>query len=244
MVSSDWHCSISSPPTTTKRGEENDTKPSLHPSLDITIQNSTVDRPSCSTWISTWTPKQKRLYHRLLSGFKKRTNGERIRFMTLTTSDYCDYYSLGKHWSALQMRIIRRFKRFRYIKIMTCEGYGVLHIVFDGTYIPQKWLSTAWREIHDSPIVDIRSLPRTDNKRLARYLISHYLTKQSYMRMSWSWSWVYRGFVSRWNSLKQHYKDHALMMWQRHLDGNDIHNSDFILYSDGRITSIEQVTLA
>ena len=35
------------------------------------------------------------------------------------------------------------------------------YIVFRGKYIPQKWLSEQWADIHKSPIVDIRSLRET-----------------------------------------------------------------------------------
>jgi len=50
-----------------------------------------------------------------------------------------------------------------------------------------------WNEIHGAKIVDIRKV--RGEKRIARYLISNYLVNQTFVRMSWSWGWVFRGFV-------------------------------------------------
>jgi len=83
-----------------------------------------------------------------------------------------------------------------YMKFKTNEGYGVLHVIFVGAFIPQQWLSRNWNEIHGAKIVDVREV--RGEKRLARYLISNYLVTQTFVRMSWSWGWVFRGFVSMW----------------------------------------------
>lgn len=242
MVSSEQSVApVSSPSVLIQNGGKSETNSS---SLDNSLRNSTVAHNTAFR-TQTWTTKQKRFYHRLLSGMKRRTNGEKLRLLTLTTSSTASKYKLGQHWSALQMRIKRRYPTFNYIKIITNEGNGVIHCIYDGSYIPQKWLSNAWEDVHDSKIVDIRLLrSRTDHKRLSRYLVSHYLADHSYIRMSWSWDWVYRGFVSRWYLLKQHYKDSALKMWDAHLHGNEISNGVFTLYPDGSLASVEQLTLA
>jgi hypothetical protein len=146
---------------------------------------------------SEWSIKQKRGYQRLLSGLTRaKTLGKKVRFMTLTSSPRSNWRELNNHFQVLRKRIERTFGKIDYIKFRTNEGYGVLHIVFVGPFIPQRWLSRNWNEIHGAKIVDIRKV--RGEKRLARYLISNYLVTQTFVRMSWSWGWVFRGFVGWW----------------------------------------------
>ncbi len=103
---------------------------------------------------------------------------ERLRFMTLTSSLLSLGRNLNADFRALKMRILRKYHfKMKYWKIRTNEGNGVLHIVFRGKYIPQKWLSDQWIEIHESPIVDIRSLYETRKglQGVVYYLIGSYL---------------------------------------------------------------------
>ena len=145
--------------------------------------------------------KRKRAFHRLMSGLSRsRSRGDRLRFMTLTSSSESEHGSLSRHFQVLRKRIERRFGFLpQYWKINTNEGHGVMHIVFKGGFIPQAWLSEAWASIHGACVVDIRAL-KNRPKRLANYLISNYLGKQSFERMSWSWNWVFRGFCHLWRS--------------------------------------------
>ena len=78
-----------------------------------------------------------------------------------------------------------------------------MHIVFVGPYIPHGWLSRNWNEIHGAYIVDIRKV--NGEKRIARYLTSNYLVTQTFVRMSWSFGWVFRGFVGWWKKFIQRY---------------------------------------
>ena len=158
-------------------------------SLDINVQNLPKR--------STWSKKQKRAFHRLLSGLKRaRALGKTVRFMTLTSSPTSKWRKINPHFQVLRKRIDRNFGKIDYIKFRTNEGHGVLHIVFVGPYIPQGWLSRNWNEIHGAKIVDIRKV--NGEKRIARYLISNYLVTQTFVRMSWSFGWVFRGFVGWW----------------------------------------------
>jgi len=159
-------------------------------SLDSNIQNLPKR--------SSWSTKQKRAYQRLLSGLTRaKVLGKKVRFMTLTSSPSSSFGELNEHFQVLRKRIKRTFGvKIDYIKFKTNEGYGVLHIIFVGAFIPQQWLSRNWEEIHGAKIVDIREV--RGEKRLARYLISNYLVTQTFVRMSWSWGWVFRGFVSMW----------------------------------------------
>jgi hypothetical protein len=167
-----------------------------------------------------YTKKQRRAFQRLMSGLTVgKSRSERLRFLTLTSSPASVGRDLNADFRALKMRIYRKFHfKLKYWKIRTNEGNGVLHIIFRGRYIPQRWLSHAWLEIHKSPIVDIRSL--YENRKgltgIAFYLIDNYLSKQSFERMSWGYSWVFPAFVTSWKRLigKYGFKQ-ALFLWNR-----------------------------
>jgi hypothetical protein len=137
----------------------------------------------------------------LFSGIKRALAcGERLRFMTLTSAPWSSILELARHFNILTKRIRRKFGKFDYWRILTNEGFGVLHVVYRGSYIPQAWLSMAWAEIHGAPIVDIREIKDTP-KRVARYVVGHYLSHQTFERMSYSWRWVFKGFVTYWKRL-------------------------------------------
>jgi hypothetical protein len=120
--------------------------------------------------------------------------------MTLTTAVGGSMTRLRRDLQVLRKRIEHEFRfLFQYWSLSTNEGNGVLHIVFKGGFIPHSWLSEAWRSIHGAFIVDIRALWGSPRK-LTSYLVSSYLCKQSYERMSWSWNWVFRGFCGIWRS--------------------------------------------
>lgn len=166
-----------------------------------------------------WNVKQKRCYQRIMSGILFNNSlGRVLRFLTFTTSKESDT-DLQADFRVIKMRIKRRYGAFEYIRIRTNEGNGVLHILYVGTYIPQTWLSRNWKEIHNSPIVDIRSATRT--KGLGRYIVSQYLSDQrcSFLRYSWSWGFVYRGFVGNWKMIRAQYGKSAVKMWNIHLSG-------------------------
>jgi hypothetical protein len=156
----------------------------------------------------------------LMSGLTVgKSRRERLRFMTLTSSPEAKVRNLNADFRALKMRIYRKFHfKMKYWKIRTNEGNGVVHIVYRGKYIPQKWLSDQWAEIHKSPIVDIRSLyeSRKGLKGLVFYLVGNYLAKQSFERMSWGYSWVFPAFVNCRKRLIEKYGfRQALYLWRR-----------------------------
>ena len=130
-------------------------------------------------------------------------NRRRIRVITLTTAPCARGYDLNADFQVLRKRILRRWPgcTFNYWKLRTSEGNGVLHILYVGPYIPQRWLSKNWDEVHNSPVVWIQEFQRR-RKRLVSYLMSHYLPAHDrrglYTRMSWSWGWVFRGFCGAW----------------------------------------------
>ena len=165
-------------------------------SLDTNVQN--LPNPSKGSF------KRNRAYHRVLSGFTRaKALGKNVRFITLTSSPTSKYRQINPHFQVLRKRIDRHFGKIEYIKFRTNEGHGVLHVLYTGPFIPQKWLSRNWNEIHEAKIVDIRKVK--GEKRLARYLISNYLVNQTFVRMSWSWGWVFRGFVGWWKKFIKWY---------------------------------------
>lgn len=100
-------------------------------------------------------------------------------------------------------RIRRRYGLFEYCKIRTPEGQGgVIHCCFRGKYIPQKWLSEQWQEIHGAKIVDIREL--YGDKGIASYLMG-YLGHHSNYHMGFSRYWVFPGFVREWTRIKRYF---------------------------------------
>jgi len=210
------------------------------PSLDFNGQNCTLAHRRF------WDRKRRRCYHRILSGIRKH-RGERLRFLTLTSSNEAkrpitqDFRVLKERIRRLTpLRLIRSgylslkdYRRyygnkplnermhFEYLWVETSEGNGVLHVLFFGDYLPQAWLSDAWRDIHQSPIVDIRATRskikghNEDKKRLAAYCVLQYCAGQDkFIRYSWSWGWVFRGFVRVWGLLLKHLPfPRALGVW-------------------------------
>ena len=174
---------------------------------------------------SIWNQKQRRCFQRIMSGlYFARIKNTDVRFITLTTSKQGASNSVYRDFRMLKYRIKRNFGLFEYLKVNTNEGYGVIHLVYKGAYIPHKWLSHAWQDIHQSPIVDIRFM-RGGSNGLGRYVVSQYLSDQrtSFIRYSWSWGWVYCGFVKYWKKItKEYFFKDALGMWHKHLSGYQI----------------------
>ncbi|MBA7585803.1 hypothetical protein ES708_27792 [subsurface metagenome] len=155
---------------------------------------------------TSWSPKARRWYQRVLSGVTHhQANRRPLRVITLTTSPRARASGLdiNTSWGSLVKRLRRRWpvSGFEYWKLRTSEGNGVLHIIYSGPFIPQGQLSRLWDEIHNSPIVYIQKM-RFRRKRLVNYLMKHYLPAHDvgglYTRMSWSWGWVFRGFCGAW----------------------------------------------
>lgn len=176
----------------------------------------------------TLSKKEKRAFQRLVSGLTIGCHqGAYYRFMTLTTAPGIHQkIQVGKkkkqlvdrlNWDfdILKKRIFRAkygrdgfsgFKFNKYFKLRTAEGNGVLHIIYWGRFIPQWWLSKTWKQIHDSPVVDIRAAygKRGQNvKGLVGYLLTNYLTKQPIERMSYGWKWAWLGLAKSWDHVRK-----------------------------------------
>lgn len=145
--------------------------------------------------------KARRCFHRVISGLER---GGQIRFLTLTSSPDAPV-DIQASWRKLYMRLSRRGLIDGYIKCSeyTVDGKVHLHVLFRGGYISQRLLSYWWKEIHRSPVVDIRLVrPRGSRSRVASYM-SKYMVKELAGRYSWSWGWVWRGFARHWSIYKR-----------------------------------------
>ena len=115
--------------------------------------------------------------------------------------------------------------RFEYFKVETSEGNGVLHIMFYGDYLPVECIRAKWYALTGAYEVDIRAAKTgTYNaKRLAQYVVGQYVVGQEEaLRFSYSWGWVYRGFIGAWkgllnfcrHSLRYKVRD-AIWLWRK-----------------------------
>lgn len=170
---------------------------------------------------SRWGAKQRRAYQRLLSGLNlAASRNQVVRILTLTTVPGPGYQDLRHPWQALRKRIERKYHaKVNYWRLRTNEGArGVLHILYVGPWIPQSWLSRAWYQLVGAPIVYIQMLKkRQGSKRIANYMISNYMMHHEFMRQSWSWGWVFRGFVGAWKQVLRIYPSlaDAIIAWNR-----------------------------
>lgn len=145
--------------------------------------------------------KRRRAYHRVVSGLHK---SGRLRFITLTSSNDAPA-DFQRSFRKLYMRLKRRTMLVDYIRVaeLTKRGVRHEHILFRGTYIQQSYLSYLWNQIHRSPVVDIRAIRDWGSKRRVAGYVAKYLSKASCGRTSYSWGWVFKGFVGQWELLKK-----------------------------------------
>ena len=188
----------------------------IQTSLDTTVK-SRRERTSRNEIKSFWNKlknkrrdrqrarKRGRLYNRILSGVQlAQYKNQHLRVMTLTSSPKSDILAVNQHFEILKKRIRRKFPEFEYCKIETPEGCGaVIHLLYRGCYIPQKWLSKQWNEIHSAPNVYLQYL-RGNPKRVANYFLG-YLGHHSEFRLGYSHNWVFRGFVREWTRIKRYF---------------------------------------
>lgn len=167
-----------------------------------------------SQFKSDWTKKQKRLYHRVLSGFEiAKQLKDRVRVIELGTDQKDQDHDIHRDFTVLVKRIRREFGRFEYMAVKELSPKNKLlhlHIVYRGSYIPQKWLSDQWAELHNAPVVWIAELYSWKYaKHVARYFI-----KEGVGRFWGSWGWVYRGFCRDWRKMIKRYGQRAISFWK------------------------------
>jgi len=166
----------------------------------------------------SWSGKQKRAYHRVMSGLylNSAIKGLPIRFMTLTSANESpDFDCQNDSFSALVKRIRRmtpakfvkegwispndlkkyfpgkplnEHLQFIYFKVHTNEGNGVFHILYAGDFVPQRWLKAQWMDIHKAWSVNIKGVPN-NRKKVAGYVVGQYIVNQDSSFLRFSWSY-------------------------------------------------------
>ena len=172
-------------------------------SLDIV---STNDR---------WTRRQRRFYHRVMSGIEMACyQGVQLRVLCLTSSPQSG--DIVSAFRKFVKRVRRKYGRFEYIvaRELTQSGLVHLHIVYKGAYMSQTWLSRVWDELNNAKIVYVCKF-RGGKRRLGAYLCKYLCKQLAGSRSWWSWSWVFKGFVRVWRYIVSRYRQRAVNAWLR-----------------------------
>jgi hypothetical protein len=144
---------------------------------------------------------------------------------------YCKKHHLTpfvKTWRSKEavkyLQIFEKCKfKFRYFKVKTSEGAGVLHIVFRKEYnvpkLPQEWVSKEWAKIwHGSWNVNLQQIKYSDSVKTSFYIIRGYIQNQPVVRMSYGHQWVYQGFRKSFIHLIEVYGyKRAIEIWKKNL---------------------------
>ncbi|MCK5261751.1 MAG: hypothetical protein KAJ44_06185 [Thermoplasmatales archaeon] len=207
-----------------------------------------------------WSDKHKRAYRKINLGIRKRKNRGILRFLTLGSPPEFKG-DIGVCFVKLKKRI-KRLKvdslvgqgyiskseakyvygcksgdkpfGFSYVRIKTSEGCnGVLHVLFFGDYIPQKWIYDNWKGILGvvelaNQSVDIRMCKSKikDTAKLSSYCVNQYVANQDgFINSSASWSWCFRGCVGQYNRLSKFYF-------------NEINNNNFWSFWDAYVKRV------
>ena len=96
---------------------------------------------------------------------------------------------------------------YEYNKVCTNEGHGVIHALVRNPYIPYKFLSDKWAEVHKgSWHINVQNVPISqDPKGFSAYIVNQYVADQgtSYQRSSCSKNWIYSGWRKDWLAIMQ-----------------------------------------
>jgi len=149
---------------------------------------------------------------------RSQAQNDTLRFLTLTSS-VSSPHDIRRSFRVFVKRVRRAYGKFEYIvvKEQTRSGLNHLHMIYRGSYMSQYWISRNWNEIHSASIVYIQKI-REQSYKLGVYLVKD-MSKQMITRFSWSWGWVYPGFVKDWKRFVRSSKDlnEAVRRWNRHL---------------------------
>jgi hypothetical protein len=166
-----------------------------------------------------WGRKQNRLFHRAMSGLEySSSHGESVLSLMLSGGSdesedrlSADFQVLRKsifrHWGVL----VQYFRvRARNEPSLANRGHPLahLHVLMKGLrWVAQDWISVEWERIHGAPVVFIRKVADglSDRKKVASY-VAGYMGHHPFSRMSWSWGWVFKGFVG-------FYREHFLKVF-------------------------------
>lgn len=169
---------------------------------------------------SAWTSKQKRLFQRLISWLTlKNSQGKQLIRVDLTSGPDSTRQLLRRHFQELKRRVRRVYGYdVDSFIVETCEGKGVLHMVWaidadKAAWIDQGWISEEWLKIHGAFRVWIKRMNtgKYDRRRVAKYMVTQYLVQQgesgsALVRYSYSW-WKSPLVIGRgWNRVKREFR--------------------------------------
>jgi hypothetical protein len=142
--------------------------------------------------------------------------------LDLTTAHKGEARLLRRHFQELCRRIRRVYGiELENFLVQTKEGYGVLHCLLAINskrlaYIPHRWLSDQWQDIHGASVVMIRRARqgRSDRIAIARYFADQGERGEKLVRFTYSWRKTRVSLGAGWTSMKRSYRrlrrDYAL----------------------------------
>lgn len=192
-------------------------------------------------WV-LWSRQQRRAYHRSMSCLTYWNEaGYQVRWGMLSTAHVSGeaptpeaLASLSEDFEKLRQMIERRFgyKGVEFLKVLTAEGGGVIHcyLAWRGPrlfFIPQRWLSAAWKRIHNSSYVWIAEVKtgKSHRRNLSAYIVSQYVASQDdFIRCDYSYRRTF-GFplVRVWEEFKKYFPGREVFSaWHKLLAGGEV----------------------
>jgi hypothetical protein len=171
-----------------------------------------------------FSPKQRRAFHRGLSGLLKASAAhQRCSFLTLTSGVGFDVSRLPACFQVLRKRVEHRFGfLMQYLMVRTSEVNGVLHVLFAApSYVPKRWISWAWSDITEGVsriirIFEVRLGSKSRCKSMARYMTQYVAGQVLFERFSYSRNWIFKGAVGVWHGLVSRFGlRSAIVRWER-----------------------------
>jgi len=149
-----------------------------------------------------------------MTGLQHHRSKGNIRFMTLTSKPGTTEAEFQRYWRSMKEKLRRRGIMEAYIKTMERGGgTGMLHahLLVRGRYVDLIYLSHLWEQCSMAYRVHI-ALPggkRPDGSRYPRHMsglaneLAKYMSKFPQARLSYSWSWAWKGLAQSWEEYKR-----------------------------------------
>jgi len=183
---------------------------------------------------ANWSPnkekrKRGRLFFALKSGQILHSTAE-LRFLTLTSAPDSPKdmkYSFNRLVQEIRRQTPRKLHKGGYINdsqlinrfapdfdrnllieycgCRTSEGYGVIHVLLAGDFLPVRWLRETWQNIHGAHHLNIQLVKKKTASKVSGYILSQYITEQDfYIRGFCSRGWLYPGARKEFKDLIKH----------------------------------------
>ena len=148
--------------------------------------------------------QRSRIFQRISSGMYY-WKADQLRFLTLTSSPNSG--DIWRAWKSFVQQVRRKYGQFAYFMVQTEEGYGVIHCVCKGKYIPFEWIQEKWKRYHGAFHVNIKRVGRVYSPSgLAGYFLTQYIGHQNAIkRYQMSRDWLPPGNIKKWALMKRRY---------------------------------------